>query len=74
MAAGDEGENQTTPRPDNAEDGAADQAVGALGGTKISKQEVKDMGGSLKVHIRLNLEVDIRIIAKVKGDIAIGIL
>jgi len=73
MAAGDENENQTTPRTGNAED-AADQAVSALGGTKISKKEVQDMGGSLKVHIRLNLEVDIRIIAKVKGDIAIGIL
>ena len=33
-----------------------------------------DVKGSPKVHIKLNLEVDIRIIAKFKGDIAIGIL
>lgn len=32
------------------------------------------MGGSLKVHVRLALEADIRIVAKVKGDICIGIL
>jgi hypothetical protein len=32
------------------------------------------MGGSLKVHVRLALEVDIRVIAKLKGDICIGIL
>jgi hypothetical protein len=49
-------------------------ALGALGTTKINKAEVNDMGGSLKVHIRLNIEVDVRVIAKVKGDIAIGIL
>ena len=34
----------------------------------------KDVKGSLKVHIKLDLEADIRIIARVKGDIAIGIL
>ncbi|CAA9962640.1 hypothetical protein PTMSG1_06014 [Pyrenophora teres f. maculata] len=33
----------------------------------------KDVKGSLKVHIKLDLEADIRIIARVKGDIAIGI-
>ena len=49
-------------------------AGGALGTTKITGEEVKAMGGSLKVHIRLNIEVDIRVIAKVKGDIAVGIL
>jgi hypothetical protein len=49
-------------------------ALGALDTTKITKDEVKDMGGSLKVHVRLNIEVDVRVIAKVKGDIAIGIL
>jgi hypothetical protein len=48
--------------------------LGALGSTKITKEEVDKMGGSLRVHIRLNLEVDVRVIAKVKGDIAIGIL
>ena len=49
-------------------------ASGALGTTKISKAEVDDMRGSLNVHICLNLEVDIHIITKVKGEIAIGIL
>ncbi|EUC33838.1 hypothetical protein COCCADRAFT_36397 [Bipolaris zeicola 26-R-13] len=34
----------------------------------------KDVKGSLKIHIKLDLEADIRIIARVKGDIAIGIL
>jgi len=34
----------------------------------------KDVKGSLKVHIKLDLEADIRIIAKIKGDIAIGLL
>lgn len=49
-------------------------ALGALGTTKITKEEVANMGGSLRVHIRLNLEVDVRVIAKLKGDIAIGLL
>jgi hypothetical protein len=34
----------------------------------------KDVKGSLKVHIKLDLEVDIKIIARIKGDIAIGLL
>lgn len=34
----------------------------------------KDVKGSLKVHIKLDLEADIRIIAKIKGDVAIGLL
>jgi hypothetical protein len=34
----------------------------------------KDVKGSLKVHIKLDLEADIRITAKIKGDIAIGLL
>ncbi|KAF1358502.1 hypothetical protein EJ07DRAFT_179698 [Lizonia empirigonia] len=34
----------------------------------------KDVKGSLKIHIKLDLEADIRIIAKIKGDIAIGLL
>ncbi|KIW90127.1 uncharacterized protein Z519_09558 [Cladophialophora bantiana CBS 173.52] len=40
----------------------------------FSKKDIENMGGSLKVHVRLALEVDIRVIAKVKGDICIGIL
>lgn len=34
----------------------------------------KDVKGSLKVHIRLDLDVDIHITARIKGDIAIGLL
>ncbi|OCL10624.1 hypothetical protein AOQ84DRAFT_387378 [Glonium stellatum] len=34
----------------------------------------EDVKGSLKIHIKLDLEADIRVIAKVKGDIAIGLL
>ncbi|KAF1937694.1 hypothetical protein EJ02DRAFT_458535 [Clathrospora elynae] len=34
----------------------------------------EDVKGSLKVHIKLDLEADIRIIARIKGDIAIGML
>jgi hypothetical protein len=33
-----------------------------------------DVKGSLKVHIKLDLEADIKIYARIKGDIAIGIL
>ena len=32
------------------------------------------MGGNLKAYVRLNLEVDVRVIVKVKGDIVISIL
>lgn len=34
----------------------------------------KDVKGSLKVHIKLDLEANIQIIARIKGDIAIGLL
>jgi hypothetical protein len=37
----------------------------------MNGEEVK---GSLKVYIKIDLEADIRLIAKVKGDIAIGLL
>jgi len=40
----------------------------------LTKADTEDMSGSLKVHVKLALEVDIRIIARLKGDIAIGIL
>lgn len=32
------------------------------------------MAGSLKIHVKLNLELDIQVVAKLKGDIVIGIL
>ena len=51
----------------------------AAGGVLGSKPEGfglegEDVKGSLKIHIKLNLEADIRVIAKIKGDIAIGLL
>ncbi|KAI4948945.1 hypothetical protein J4E91_005407 [Alternaria rosae] len=33
-----------------------------------------DVKGSLKVHIKLDLEADIKVYARIRGDIAIGIL
>ena len=39
----------------------------------FSNEDVKNMGGCLKVHVRLALE-DVRVVAKVKGDICIGVL
>jgi hypothetical protein len=42
--------------------------------TGLTKADTEDMAGSLKIHVKLALEVDIRIVATLKGDIAIGIL
>ena len=50
-----------------------DRSEGRQDDKKVTK-DVADVQGSLKIHIKLNLDVDIRIIAKIKGDIAIGIL
>jgi hypothetical protein len=36
--------------------------------------EGSDVKGSLKVHITLDLEADIKVYARIRGDIAIGIL
>ena len=64
------GENQNSPHPTDVTTGT----LGVLGATKINKAEANDMGGNLKAYVRLNLEADVRVIAKVKGDIVIGIL
>lgn len=40
----------------------------------LSKEEVETMAGSLKVHVKLNIELDIQVTARLKGDIVIGIL
>lgn len=66
---GPAGELANTPKVGDVAAGAKDYIPKGF-----SKEDIKDMGGSLKVHVRLALEVDIRIIAKVKGDICIGIL
>ena len=65
--------NQVT----NAAGGRADEVNkttdGALKTVQgLTKADTDDVTGSLKIHVKLNLEVDIRIIAKLKGDIAIG--
>jgi hypothetical protein len=36
--------------------------------------EAADVQGDLKIHIKLDLDLDVRIFGKIKGDIAIGIL
>ncbi|KAL6246498.1 hypothetical protein RBB50_006735 [Rhinocladiella similis] len=40
----------------------------------LTKEEVKEVSGSLKIHVKLNLEVDLRVQASLNGDIVIGIL
>jgi len=40
----------------------------------LTKREVEEVSGSLKVHVKLNLEVDVRVTASLNGDIVIGIL
>ncbi|KAJ9629257.1 hypothetical protein H2204_008897 [Knufia peltigerae] len=40
----------------------------------LTKEEVKNVSGSLKIHVKLNLEVDLRVQASLNGDIVIGIL
>ena len=81
------GRNKTTPAAPAA-GAVTETAGGAVGGIlggggllgeggetpKVSSEDAKDVAGSLKIHIKLNLEVDVRITARVKGDIAIGIL
>ncbi|KAJ9645118.1 hypothetical protein H2201_001086 [Coniosporium apollinis] len=61
-----------------AEAGALQSAPKGLGLDKpdqgVPMFDAEDVKGSLKIHIKLNLDADIRIIARIKGDIAIGIL
>jgi hypothetical protein len=60
--------NQTANQVGQATDGVQKTITG------LTKADTEDMAGSLKIHVKLALEVDIRIIARLKGDIAIGIL
>lgn len=68
---------------DDASNNAGPLSQGPAAGTegdanKLAKSFIMDdkgeMRGSLKIYIKLDLEADIRVIAKVKGDIAIGLL
>jgi hypothetical protein len=64
--------------------GGAPVATSAVGGDPTKDKDAnagfglenfeKDVKGSLKVHIKLDLDVDIHITARIKGDIAIGLL
>jgi len=68
----------------NAIASTTDQASNLVGNTPVDTEGLfgkstslsndDDVKGNLKIHIKLNLQVDIRIIAQIKGDIAIGIL
>jgi len=40
----------------------------------LTKREVDEVSGSLKVHVKLNLEVDLRVTAALNGDLVVGIL
>ncbi|KIX07811.1 uncharacterized protein Z518_02465 [Rhinocladiella mackenziei CBS 650.93] len=40
----------------------------------LTKQEVEEVSGSLKIHVKLNLEVDLRVQASLNGDLVVGIL
>ncbi|KAK5467217.1 hypothetical protein LTS15_000189 [Exophiala xenobiotica] len=40
----------------------------------LTKREVEEVSGSLKIHVKLNLDVDLRVQASLNGDIVIGIL
>ena len=52
----------------------AQQATAQAQPSGLTKEEVEAMAGSLKIHVKLNLELDIQVVAKLKGDIVIGIL
>ena len=55
--------------------GSSDGPEGTTKDDEVKSSPKKDeVNGSLKIHIKIDLEADIRIIAKVKGDIAIGLL
>lgn len=73
----------TSPKTDNKDSGKSDsilptKGLGLGGGEKgplsLGKDAAEDVAGSLKIHIKLALEIDIQIMARIKGDIAIGIL
>ncbi|KAL6707326.1 hypothetical protein ACN47E_004314 [Coniothyrium glycines] len=71
---GEVGDSLTKPRPSsdgNASTSDKDKNAGFGLDNDFANKDVK---GSLKVHIKLDLEADIRIIARIKGDIAIGLL
>ncbi|KAK7734465.1 hypothetical protein SLS57_000159 [Botryosphaeria dothidea] len=85
---GRSGDLKNLASPDNATGAVANaaSALPALGsgnngnsGNSEGKSEGfglsgEDVKGSLKIHLKLDLEADIRVTARVRGDIAIGLL
>ena len=82
--AGGPTDNDAVSGVTRAVPGGAPVATPAIGGDPAKDKDAnagfglenfeKDVKGSLKVHIKLDLDVDIHITARIKGDIAIGLL
>lgn len=71
--------NNPSSKPEDKKDDDKPKPLGkGLLGDKppleLDKKAAEDVAGSLKIHIKLALEIDIEIRARIKGDIAIGIL
>ena len=70
---------QTPSKTDNKSDDKSggsllkDVGLGDKGPLALDKKAAEDVAGSLKIHVKLALEIDIQITARIKGDIAIGI-
>lgn len=79
-APGGRSNSTSQPSPESALGSVGSvPSVGSATGKLGSKPEGfglggEDVKGSLKIHIKLDLEADVRVIARVKGDIAIGLL
>ena len=79
VAPGNAQGGRSSQTKDDASNNAGPLSKGTDGDANIpAKSFIMDdkgeMRGSLKIYIKLDLEADIRVIAKVKGDIAIGLL
>ena len=60
----------TRPRPQDTA-----PATKPKGKPIISSQDSEDgVAGNLKVYLRVDLDADVRVIAALKGDVAVGIL
>ncbi|KAK5078005.1 hypothetical protein LTS08_003153 [Lithohypha guttulata] len=76
MAAGDEEETtpqQNTSEGQNNNSGALPDTAGLLGSKpplQLDKKAAEDVAGSLKIHIKIALEIDIQITARIKGKLA----
>ncbi|KIW55645.1 hypothetical protein PV05_04376 [Exophiala xenobiotica] len=66
------GQSSLQQMPNGLLDNRGEQGQRAIRG--LTKREVEEVSGSLKIHVKLNLEVDLRVQASLNGDIVIGIL